>query len=43
MVKNPLFYQPNRSFDFGKKKYLYQYTLFFLHIYLHFTMKKANN
>lgn len=29
MVRNPLFYQPNRSFDFVNKKFLYQYTLFF--------------
>lgn len=30
MVRNPLFFQPNRSFDFGKK-YPYQYTVSYTH------------
>lgn len=30
MIRNPLFFQTNRSFDFGKKS-LYQYTLSFTH------------
>lgn len=38
MVRNPLFFQPNRSFDFGKKKDFYQYTAF-LHIHPHTLME----
>ena len=31
MARDPLFVQPNRSFDFGKKKPFYQYTAFSTH------------
>ncbi|CAN4101514.1 unnamed protein product [Withania somnifera] len=32
MVRNPLFFQPNRSFDFGKKLSLSIYCFFYTHI-----------